>query len=91
MDIFIRTLPMRLALAGLSSWASSLSNSAARLTSFLRTRSFSRVAQGMPPKAMEVLTSDLAPTALALTRLAAQTRPPMMLPRPERRITSPSQ
>ena len=24
----------------------------------------------MPPKAMEVLTSDLAPTALALTRLA---------------------
>lgn len=33
----------------------------------------------------------MAPTALALILWAAQTLPPMMLPRPERTMTSPSQ
>ena len=88
---FIRTLLSRLAFTGLSSWHSSFSSSISSSFSSLRTCSRSKLVQGSPPRAMEVRHSDLAPTAVALTFLAAHTRPPMMVPRPDRTSTSPSQ
>ena len=81
----------RLDLTGLSGWHSSRSSSISMALTARWVISCSKLAQGFPPRTMEVLHSDWEPTVWAQIRLAAQTRPPMITPRPDWTSTSPPQ
>ena len=78
-------------MTGLSGWHSSFSISISRAFTSRWTISRSKLAQGRPPRATVVLHSDWDPTALAQILRAAQTQPPIILPRPDCTSTSPPQ